>query len=171
MKLLPQDAVVVLAVALHPEQSTLAQLAADLGLSGSQVHYAVERARVAGLLVQSVLRANVPNALEFLIHGLRYVFPAELGPIVRGVPTAHCAPVLREAVSPGEHLYVWPHPHGKHRGIEVKPLHKCVPAAALRDHALYDALACVEALRVGAARERKIAAHKLKELLEDAALQ
>jgi hypothetical protein len=64
MKLLPQDAVVVLKIALQPRESTLAQIAADLGMSGSQVHYAVERARVAGLLVKSVLRVNVPNALE-----------------------------------------------------------------------------------------------------------
>jgi len=31
--------------------------------------------------------------MEFLEHGVRYVFPAEPGSLTRGVPTAHAHPL------------------------------------------------------------------------------
>jgi hypothetical protein len=39
---------------------------------------------------------NRQAVLEFLVHGVRYVFPAVLGPEAQGVPTAAAAPALAE---------------------------------------------------------------------------
>lgn len=32
--------------------------------------------------------------LEFLLHGVRFVYPVERGGLTRGLPTAHAAPPL-----------------------------------------------------------------------------
>lgn len=168
MRLLPQDALVALRIALHPAESTNAQLAADLGLSGSQVHYALERCRASGLILKGSSRASVPHLLEFLVHGLRYVFPPQLGPVVRGVPTAHSAPPLNRQLL-AEDAVVWPHPKGEARGVGLVPLHKSVPMAAMRDEKMYQALALIDALRVGRVRDRALAERHLKKLLLDAA--
>ena len=48
------------------------------------------------------------------------------------------------------------------------PLHPCVPGAALRDALLYELLALFDALRVGRARERGMAATRLQALIDPA---
>jgi hypothetical protein len=40
---------------------------------------------------------------EFLIHGLKYVFPAYPGALVRGVPTAHSAEPLKGLLIAGRY--------------------------------------------------------------------
>jgi hypothetical protein len=61
--------------------------------------------------------------------------------------------------------YVWPFPEGKSRGQAIKPIYKSVPLAAQNDPALYTLLALADALRVGLARERKIATTIFKDSL------
>lgn len=42
--------------------------------------------------------------LEFIVHGVKYVFPAKEGRLARGVPTAFGAPVLKgKMLTAGEH--------------------------------------------------------------------
>lgn len=60
--------------------------------------------------------------LKFLENGLRFVFPAELNAIARGIPTGHSAPVLKEFFSSSEE-YVWPYSTGKSRGQSINPLY------------------------------------------------
>ncbi len=161
MILKPQDIVVLLKLGIHrASRPTLAQLANELGMSSSEVHAAMGRARAAGLLHGSEMqnRPNVSALEEFLVHGLKYAFPAERGGMSRGVPTSYAAEPLSHLISPGsEPIPVWPYAEGKSRGIALMPLYKSVPAAALRDPRLYEQLALVDALRDGRARERKLA--------------
>ena len=84
MALHGQDIVVALKLAFESEGSSYAVLADELGLSTSQVHAAVKRAGEAGLLVAGSRKVNQQALVEFLVHGLKYVFPAKRGPIVRG---------------------------------------------------------------------------------------
>ena len=60
---------------------------------------------------------------------------------------------------------VWPDPDGKVRGESITPLYDGAAAAGRRDDRLYRALALVDALRVGGARERRIAGQLLKKEL------
>lgn len=99
--------------------------------------------------------------LEFIQYGLRYVFPQQPGPIVRGVPTAHSASPLKNEIQSSE-AYVWPYGKGNVRGHSIIPLYASVPEAALKDEKLYELLALVDAIRVGRARERDIANIELK---------
>ena len=64
------------------------------------------------------------------IPWLRYVFPAEPGPVYRGMPTAHSAPPLNALIRSTE-TYVWPSAEGTARGESIVPLYPSVPDAAL----------------------------------------
>ena len=57
----------------------------------------------------------------------------------------------------GEPPLVWPHPEGEVRGESIEPLYRSAVDAARRDSRLYECLALIDALRVGRARERKMA--------------
>jgi hypothetical protein len=99
---------------------------------------------------------------RFLIHGVRYAFPAERGALTRGMATSYGAPPLnRLLVAKTEPPPVWPLPQGKVRGYEFQPLYRSAPVAASRDQKLYELLTLVDALRDGRARERSLAAQEL----------
>jgi DNA-binding Lrp family transcriptional regulator len=169
MVLKPQDIVVVLKLCGYgSKRPPFAQIAADLAMSPSEVHGAVKRAQAARLLHGSEMngRPNVSAIEEFLIHGLKYAFPAEHGGTTRGLPTSYAAAPLNRLIAAGdEPIPVWPYPEGKRRGVALAPLYKTVPIAATRDPSLYEKLALVDALRDGRARERKLAAQELKKRL------
>ena len=116
----------------------------------------------ARLLDSSKKHVVWPSLLEFILHGLKYVFPAEPGPLCRGMPTAHSAPPLSgQIVSSENDQYVWPSNEGEVRGQAIEPIYESVPKAARKDPQLYEMLALIDALRVGRARERKIAVEEL----------
>ncbi|HEU4459823.1 MAG TPA: hypothetical protein VFR90_11925 [Methylibium sp.] len=163
MDLKPQDLLVLLKVAAHPPQRwTYAALGEALAMSASEVHGSVKRAVASGLAVApsrgewSPVR---PNLLEFVLHGVRYVWPATAGPVKRGVPTAFAVEPLAELLTatPKE-APVWAHPNGSAKGPTLSPLYRTAPQAALADAALHRLLALLDALRIGRARERSLAA-------------
>ena len=102
--------------------------------------------------------------MDFLFFGLAYVFPTAPGAVVRGMPTAHSAPPLQQLIVSDEY-YVWPDQAGEARGQAIAPLYAKVPYAARQDALLYELLALLDALRVGRAREVKLAREKLQNQL------
>ena len=165
----PLDIVVLLKLALMSERSTYLQMAQELFLYPSEVYTSIKRARRSGLVHDSEKRdrLNRSGLLEFLMHGIRYAFPAESGALTRGVPTSYAAsPLKRHIAAGGDPPPVWPYADGPVRGYSFSPLHKNVPRAALYDPRLYELLALTDALRDGRTRERAIAGRILKELLE-----
>ena len=163
----PQDVVVLLKLALQEDERwSYTSLAASLGMSPSEVHAAVRRAIRAGLMNAEHRRPNRAALEELLVHGVKYVFAAERGGVTRGIPTAHAAPALAgEFVQDDELPPVWPDPEGTVRGETLEPLYPSVPRAVRGDDRLYAGLALVDALRIGRARERKVAAERLHRLL------
>jgi hypothetical protein len=167
----PLDLVVLLKLSLEKgDRPTYLRLANELHLYPSEVYSSVKRAR-ASHLVQSLDhkedRLNRSALLEFLLHGVRYVFPAEKGSLTRGMPTSYAAPPLSKSIAAaGEPPPVWPYAEGRVRGYSFSPLHKNVPLAALQDKKLYEMLALVDALRDGRARERELAGRELTRRLE-----
>jgi DNA-binding Lrp family transcriptional regulator len=161
MALRPHDVAVVLKLCEYrSKRPPYSHLALELSMSPSEVHAAVKRARASHLLHGSGLdeRPNRTALREFLLHGLKYVFPAERGEPTRGIPTSYAAEPLRKKIAPSDELPpVWPYSEGNTRGVAFEPLYKLAPAAALRDPVLYEYLALVDALRDGRARERKLA--------------
>ncbi len=70
---------------------------------------------------------NTRTLFEFIVYGLRYVFPAKPGALTRGIVTAFAAPILREKLmGAGEYKPVWPDARGNTKGLAVEPLFKTV---------------------------------------------
>src|ERR1700690_328337 len=104
MVLKPQDVYVALKiVASRSDRPPYSQLAVDLVMSPSEVHASVQRAQGSHLLHGPRLK-NRPNFTaieEFLLHGIKYVFPAERGGLTRGIPTSYAAAPLRKMIAQG----------------------------------------------------------------------
>jgi DNA-binding Lrp family transcriptional regulator len=172
MNLKPQDVVVALKLCGYPNgRQPISVIATELGLSPSEVHGAIQRLRSSRLLHGPALKdkPNISGLEEFLVHGLKYAFPARHGEVTRGVPTSYAAEPLKSEINSSNDLPpVWPWHDGDTRGVGLEPLYKSVPQAALRDPALYQLLALVDAIRDGRARERKLAerdlVHRLKSI-------
>jgi len=144
------------------EDWTYLELAHELGMSASEVHAAVKRCEEAGLYNPSMRRPKREALREFLVHGLRYVFPARPGALVQGLPTSYAAPPLNQKLRfDAREAPVMPFPQGPARGPEIAPLYRSAPFAASSDDQLYQLLALVDALRTGKARERKLAVEAL----------
>lgn len=156
----PGDIAVALELVLRPGER-YEGLSRALRLSLSAAHRAVRRLEVAGLLLPRDRHPNRSALLEFLVHGARYAFPARLGPDTRGVPTAGGLPEFREEM-PSASGAVWPFLDGTARGPSLDPLYDGAAAAAMEDPRLHRLLALVDALRIGAARERRIAERLLR---------
>lgn len=162
----PVDLVVGLALVQEPGAG-YQDLADRLDISLSTAHQSVQRLVDAGLADEK-RRAHRQALLKFLLHGVRYAFFAHLGPEVRGVPTAHSAPPLSEEIVADDHV-VWPSAEGSIRGAGIPPLYPGAPGLQVRAPKLYQALTLVDALRVGRARERSLAAEHLERWLEPGA--
>ena len=61
-------------------------LEASLGISKSEVNASIKRSYANGLSIKDrksgYPKANIPGLIEFIVHGLKYVFPAEPGAMV-----------------------------------------------------------------------------------------
>lgn len=158
----PQDIVVLLKVYNLNTHWTYNQLAQSLGMSASEVHAALKRCEISGLYLGESRKVFKQALSEFLIHGIKYVFPSQPGAIVRGIPTAHSAPPLKSMLIVNtDDVYVWATPNGEVRGQAIQPLYHSVPKAVSEDQELYELLCLVDGLRVGRIREKKLAATEL----------
>ena len=156
------DIVVLLKLLLEQSKRPYSLLSKELHISASEIHAAVRRGIAAGL-INPETRSPLRKPLEdYLLHGVRYAFPASLGGLARGIPTAHAAKPLADQISSEDLPPVWASPEGTVRGYAVAPLYNTVPKAIKSDSALYELLALVDALRIGRARERKLAEEELK---------
>lgn len=161
----PQDIMILLKkVTLTGRKMTNAQIAQDLGISASEVSEALERCRIARLVDNQKQRVNILALKEFLIHGLKYVFPIQPHSKVRGVATAISAPPMNEKLSTKD-VYVWPDAKGDLRGEAITPLYRTAPSAARNDAMLHTLLAIADIFRIGRTREVEIAIVELDSIL------
>ncbi len=168
MILKPQDIFILLKlVTVGNRPWSYSAVALDLAMSPSEVHSGIKRATQARLFDP---QRNVPiiKALEeFIVHGVKYAYPPDRGPVTRGIPTSYAAPPLRDnIVQPSDLPPVWPDSEGNVRGYEFSPLYRSVPKAAAHNKELYELLALVDAIRDGKARERVLAEKELSTRLE-----
>ena len=156
-----KDVLILVWLAAHPGEWTFRGLGDDLGMDPAALHRSVERLKRAKLLGED-RQPNRANAEEFLVHGVRYVVPGELGASGRGVPAAWGAEPLLRMLAPNEDPSpVWPDPGGRHRGPLLEPIAEAAPRLAKADSELAQWLPLIDAIRVGRARERKLASREL----------
>jgi hypothetical protein len=169
--MLKSQDIVVLIKLCGLDSWTFASLGEELGLSPSAVHRSLGRASEAGLYDAGQRRVKASQLNEYLVHGVKYAFPPVMLGEVRGIPTAWAAAPLAGRLAPQNSLPpVWPHPLGRERGIGLEPIHPIVPDAARDDPGFAERLALVDAIRMGDARIRAIAAEELEQRLMPAAI-
>ncbi|MTI14444.1 hypothetical protein [Sansalvadorimonas verongulae] len=154
----------------HTSSWTYRKLANELFISLSEANNAVKRATAARLLVRrgnKGVRVNRPTLVNFIQHGAPVAFFVAEGRIVRGIPTAHAAPVFDDVFASSSELPpVWPSAHGTKRGVAITPLYRSVTKAVMIDPLLYRHLSIVDIYRIGTAREREEALSFLNEIAQ-----
>lgn len=158
-----QDVLILLKIFLWEGRSwTQHELARALSISASEVNHGLKRLSLAKLydpIAKIVMKGAL---LELLVYALKYIFPAKVGSIKRGMLTAHAAPSLAKEFSFNSNdSYVWPDKQGEHRGLVIEPLYPSAPEASRNDPQLYDLLTLIDAIRAGRVREAEIAKQKL----------
>jgi|SRR3954451_731095 hypothetical protein len=152
------------------DQYSVRNLESLLGISKTEINASIQRSLSSGLAIKDrdTGRANPSrrNLHNFIVHGLKFVFPAKPGAMTRGIPTAFAAPMLKSLlVSGGEYIHVWPSADGRDIGQSVAPLFKSVPEAVQKDDRLYEYLSLADAIRLGNPREAGLARERLSERL------
>lgn len=145
-------------------------LAAQTGISKSEVSNVLNRCYRSGLAkpsrVDGTPSVNTKALQEFIVYGIRYVFPVAMQGLTRGITTGLTAPVFKgELISGSDMPPVWPDSNGATPGFSVTPLFKTVPYAIRKDPGVYALLALVDSIRLGLPRERSLAISKLEQLL------
>jgi hypothetical protein len=164
----PVDVVVALHLALRPEEGyeTVAEL---LGIGVGSGHRSVQRLVAASLVLPHRRAVNRNTLLEFLVHGVPHAFYPVTGPEAQGVPTAHAGPVLSKHIE-SESIIVWPSIEGRVRGESLVPLYEGAAGLVNGSPELYGLVTLVDALRVGRARERRLAAELLEARIREGPL-
>lgn len=158
----PQDIAILLWIAsLKNEQWTMKDVSNKVRVSASEVSESLNRSSYAGLLSADKKTVMKSSLLEFIEHGLKYVFPVQPGSITRGMLTAHSAPPLNRLIE-SDFNFVWPAYFGKHRGQAIAPLYPAAPLACYKNEPFHELLALVDAVRVGKSREAGLALQEIK---------
>lgn len=161
----PQDIIVLLAIANEGGQPWLAKdIAWKLGISGGEVSESLRRSKRSSLYDPLTKKVNRPGLFEFLVHGLRYVYPQQPGAVAKGVPTTTSAAPLDKRTQ-SQDRFVWPSPHGSVRGFAIEPLYPSVPEAALRSPELHALFSLADTIRSGRTRDRELARQELEKRL------
>ena len=162
----PQDVAVLLKIiSLNQPNWILTTLAAEIKLSISELSESLNRSRISSLIDYNKKLVNRSNLLEFLEHGIKYVFPQSPGTMVRGTPTAHSHPSMKK-IFLSNIDYVWADKNGKVIGLEIEPFYVKQVDAVKIDEKYYKLLTLTDMLRVGKIREQKYAVSELKKVLK-----
>lgn len=163
-----QDVLVLIWLILHhnDRKKRLLDISLAIGISQSELTWSLQRL-VKSKLITDDRVAIKAAAIEFLISGVKYFFPAEPGPVTRGMLTAQLENLFGENLS-SKSGYVWADPQGKVRGESIPPIYKSAPEAAKKDLKLYELLALLDAIRVGRAREAGFAIEVLRKKIKEA---
>lgn len=163
----PQDVAILLKlIAMDSQEWQLQPLSKALLISISEISESLNRSRQAKLIDYRKKRPNRQALMEFLEHGIKYVFPQEPGAMVKGVATAHSHTFMKKFFK-SETTYVWPQPKGTDIGLRIEPLYPNQPEAVKQDQLFYKLLALVDVIRVGKVREVNIALDELKTILSN----
>lgn len=162
----PQDVVILLKLIIDGEEdSRIKDLSSKLHISASEISESLNRSSIAGLLLSESRKVNKEPFLKFLEYGLPYVFPAQLGPVMKGSFTAHSESSLYLSFS-SEDKVVWPDESGKERGQTISPLYPTVVKAIKKDRLLYKLLALCDIIRIGDVSDKNKAVWHLREAFQ-----
>jgi hypothetical protein len=163
----PHDIVILLKmITLGNKKWTMEEMGNYLGISSGEISKAMDRNAIARLVSSDKARVNTSALRDFLICGLRYVYPAQLGSSTRGIPTSHSAPPINQFIVQGNENYVWSYYKGSKRGSSIIPLYPKIPKIVEGQPDLYELLVIADTFRIGRAREKDIAKKELDKKID-----
>ena len=148
------------------EDWRIIDIAYKLNISQSEVHEGINRLHDSEIMHRRkhIVKSNLA---EFIIHGVKYCFPAIPGMKSRGIPTSHSSEFLRNIVrDKDQDTVVWPYEEGESSGVSIPPLYSSVPYFVLEDPFMYEYLCYIDAIRIGRKRERDYGKKKISQLLK-----
>lgn len=163
IRIKPQDILVMMKLIVRPSISQK-ELAEQLFISQAEISHGLKRLKASGLMSSEGMIIQEAS-LEFLVHALKYIVPAELGAPSAGIPTSFAHPDFKFVRYSPDEINVWPYAEGKKRGISLIPIYPTLPQACTLDENLYKLSSLVEMIRSGRARERQIGSDELKKFL------
>lgn len=163
----PEDIAVALALTRPGEAWAVALRRLQTLISPSDLDRSLRRLADARLCHSRLQLIVLPALTQVLLHGVPFLFPARLGEVTRGVPTAwceaHAQAEMHLLVGAPEQRVVWPLASGgEGEGRALEPLAPWVPLLAQQDADFARRMALAEILRVGRARERAWATAQLR---------
>ena len=166
----PQDILVACKLfTLGEAEWPMRRLAGSLTISVGETHAAIERCKAAGVLGTPRGRLNVGRRrlFELATVSVPQVYYAVRGSVEAGVPTAMHADPLKGVFSGDSRPIplVWPSEGGRARGESLLPLYPTVPRAVEHDPDLYRVLALIDVVRVGDAKDRRLAIDLLERMI------
>ncbi len=94
----PHDIVILLKIVSKGSNNFhLKDIAQELYISPGEISESIHRSTLAGF-ISGNMQIMKSAFMEFLVHGLKYVFPQKPGEIVRGIGTAHSAQPLNSMI-------------------------------------------------------------------------
>ena len=158
----PQDIVLALKLLCKGKENwSQGGLGLELVMSASEVNAGIKRLAYTNLIEKQEdgrrWQVIKPAFKEFIVHGIKYVFPAEKGAPIAGIPTAFAAEPLRSHVAVSDFPPVWPVKGGKYKGYTFQPLYPTVHLAIKNDPQMYEWLVIIDALRDGDCEFRDVA--------------
>lgn len=161
----PQDIAILLKIiAIGDSEWRLQSLSDSMSISLSEISESLNRSSIAGLIDYRKEKISRQNLVEFLIYGVKYVFPAEPGSLAKGIATAHSHQYMQQFFK-SEMNYVWREPSGNILGIVIEPFYKKQVEAVKNDEIFYKLMALMDVVRVGRVREQKVAIDELKRMI------
>ena len=158
----PQDIpILIKIISLGDESWRLSDISSALKISISEVSESLNRSKLANLIDFDKKKVNRQNLLEFLEYGVSYVFPKHPGSMVRGIPTAHSHPIMKDKFISEVH-YVWPDNNGTEIGLAIEPFYPKQVEGVQDAPLFYQLLALIDVILVGRVREVKFAIQELK---------
>lgn len=167
----PQD--VLVACKLHSLgrgkrlEFTYANFSESVGLAPSEVHASVGRCRCAQLLSASGdVVLNLSAFRDLLVDAVPRIFYPVRGGLQDGMPTSVHAPVLWSKLGKpaGTIPVVWPGSGGT-RGESLQPIYSSAPVACRSDECVYEVLALLDVIRIGAPADKRRAVDAVDHLL------
>jgi len=166
----PQDIVIATKIVLIGEfRISYAELAKSLEISTSETHACIRRLKDCYLFDSLTNTIRYDAFEEFIIHGLKYAFPAFVGKNARGIATATSSPFIEDefSVRKIKERLVWPFSKGTDRGSSIEPLYRTIPNLCLSDRQLYYWFSLFDIFRLNKAREREVAIKHFRNLIKE----
>lgn len=151
--------------AVRPNKLSFAELGKSIGVSASQVHRAFGNCVDAGLLRSD--GSVRTHQLKLVLMGLKYFMPPKFGPVSRGILTGSSVAAIHGMLVREDLPLIWESADGDVRGRTLEPIYKSAPFAAKNDPLLHKILGLTDSVRVGEAREARLARNELRALIRN----